>query len=50
VRPLGGTEGGFVYSGVVPADRPQQDYTVRAVPAFEGAGVPLEAGNITWQR
>ena len=50
VRQLAGPEGCCVYSGVVSAARPQEDYTVRAVPFLEGAAVPLEEGHIAWQR
>lgn len=39
-----------VYSASVPASRPAPDYTVRLVPYFSGAAVPLEAPQILWQR
>ena len=38
-----------VYSAAVPASRPATDYTVRLVPYFSGAAVPLEAPQILWQ-
>ena len=38
-----------VYSAEVPASRPATDYTVRLVPYFSGAAVPLEAPQILWQ-
>ena len=41
---------GEVYSTSVPASRPAADYTVRLVPYFSGAAVPLEAPQILWQR
>jgi starch phosphorylase len=42
--------GGQVYRAAVPAGRPPEDYTARAVPLREGAAVPLEAPWIRWQR
>jgi starch phosphorylase len=47
--PTGGLRGG-VYSATVSAKRPATDYTARLVPRFEGVSVPLEAGQILWQR
>ncbi len=41
---------GGVYSVTVPANRPATDYTARLVPHFDGLSVPLEAGQILWQR
>ena len=45
-----GAEKGFLYSAQVPADRPAADFTVRVVPHYDGAAVPLEAAQILWQR
>lgn len=42
--------GTIVYSVSCPAKRPADDYTARLVPAHVGASVPLEAGQILWQR
>jgi glycogen phosphorylase len=42
--------GGHVYGASVPATRPATDYTPRVVPHFPGVAVPLEAGQILWQR
>ncbi len=50
LRPLPGNAGGYVYGVDVSAARPATDYTVRAIPCFSGAAVPLEAGQILWQR
>jgi glycogen phosphorylase len=50
VRALPGSVGGYTYSGATPADRPAADFTVRVIPARDGAVVPLEAGEILWQR
>jgi starch phosphorylase len=50
VRPLVGSVNGFVYRASVPATRPASDYTPRVVPRFPRAAVPLEAGQILWQR
>jgi glycogen phosphorylase len=47
---LAGSVNGYVYSGSVPASRPAGDYTPRVVPYFPKAVVPLEAGQILWQR
>jgi starch phosphorylase len=41
---------GHVYSTQVAAERPSTDYTVRVIPHFSGAAVPLEAAQILWQR
>jgi starch phosphorylase len=43
-------DGGYVYQGSVPATRPASDYTARIIPRHEGAEVPLEAAEITWQK
>ncbi len=45
-----GSKGGYSYSASVPATRPASDYTARVVPFKTGACVPLEAGQILWQR
>jgi starch phosphorylase len=50
LRPLPGNAGGYVYGVDVSVARPATDYTVRAIPCFSGAAVPLEAGQILWQR
>jgi starch phosphorylase len=42
--------GVFVHSAQVPAARPASDYTVRIIPHHPNASVPLEAGQILWQR
>jgi starch phosphorylase len=50
VRTLAGAPGSYAYSGAVSDSRPVSDYTVRAIPRFEGVEVPLECGWILWQR
>jgi starch phosphorylase len=50
VRQLEDTDGGYVYSAVVPATRPATDYTARVIPSHDGVAVPLEAAGILWQR
>ncbi len=40
----------LTYSANVPATRPASDYTVRIVPHYLNAAVPLEAEQIVWQR
>jgi len=42
--------GGREYRAAVPAARPAGDYTARLVPHHAAAVVPLEAGEILWQR
>ena len=42
--------GAVVYSVCCPAKRPATDYTVRVIPSHTGASIPLEAGQILWQR
>lgn len=42
--------GGCVYATHVPATRASTDYTVRVIPRFPGAAVPLEATQILWRR
>ncbi len=44
----GGTLGSYLYSARLPVRRPAGDYTPRVVPYFDGALVPLEAGQILW--
>jgi starch phosphorylase len=46
---ISGLAGG-VYGASVSASRPATDYTVRLVPGIDGLSVPLEAGQILWQR
>jgi glycogen phosphorylase len=40
----------LIYSAQVPASRPASDYTVRIIPYHPSASVPLETGQILWQR
>jgi starch phosphorylase len=47
---LGGSEGGYSFSGKVSATRPATDYTVRVIPYNPGVAVPLEATQILWQQ
>jgi starch phosphorylase len=49
-EPLVGAATGYVYTARVPAARPASDYTPRLVPYHSDAAVPLEAGQILWQR
>ena len=41
---------GYEYEGIVPTDRPAEDYTVRIIPHHEGVAVPLEEVQILWQK
>jgi starch phosphorylase len=47
-RSGGGAADGYLYSARLPVRRPAGDYTPRVVPYFDGALVPLEAGQILW--
>jgi glycogen phosphorylase len=44
------SRGSYAYSAQVSATRPASDYTARIVPQHSNAFVPLEAGQIVWQR
>ncbi len=50
VRDRDGAAEGGVYRATVAANRPASDFTVRLIPHREGSSVPLEAGQILWQR
>jgi len=50
VQPHVGSANGYLYSTRTPADRPANDYTPRIIPYKAEASVPLEAGQILWQR
>ena len=43
-------DGGCVYRGQVPANRPATDYTARVIPNYDSVAVPLETAQILWQR
>jgi starch phosphorylase len=45
---LAGDSKSYLYSTHLPAHRPASDYTPRVIPHFDGALVPLEAGQILW--
>jgi glycogen phosphorylase len=47
---LTGSVGGYLYSARTPATRSDHDFTVRVVAYHPEASVPLEAGEILWQR
>lgn len=49
LRDLPGAPGG-VYSAAVSTSRPAGDFTPRLLPHVDGLSVPLEAGQILWQR
>jgi starch phosphorylase len=49
-EPHADSTGVFIYTVQVPATRPASDYTVRIIPYHPNASVPLEAGQILWQR
>jgi starch phosphorylase len=43
-------DGGFMYAASVADDRPSSDFTPRVIPHHPSASVPLEAGQILWQK
>jgi starch phosphorylase len=45
-----GAQGWHLYGATVSASRPQADFTVRLIPHFDGAAIPLEEARILWQR
>jgi starch phosphorylase len=49
-EPSADAPGVLTYSARVPATRPASDYTARIIPRHPNASVPLEAGQILWQR
>ena len=49
-HPLPGAANGFVFTALVPADRPAEHYTPRIVPWHADAMVPAEEGGIHWAR
>lgn len=49
IRQLSADPSTYVYSGAVSATRPATDYTLRVVPSFKNATIPLEATHILWQ-
>jgi starch phosphorylase len=46
----GAHKGVLTYSAQVAASRPASDYTARIVPYHANVSVPLETGQILWQR
>jgi starch phosphorylase len=50
VRQLVGASCGYAYGAEVPTTRHPGDYTARVVPRHAGVAIPLEAGQILWQR
>jgi starch phosphorylase len=49
-QPLVGAIGGYAYRAAAPDTRPTSEYTARIIPQHPGVAVPLEAGEILWQR
>ena len=49
-EPLAGAVNGHLYTARLVADRPASDYTPRLIPRHPDAVIPLEAGQILWQR
>jgi starch phosphorylase len=45
---LAGARNGHLCRARIPARRPVEHYTPRIIPYFDGAAVPLEAGQILW--
>ncbi|HEB98205.1 MAG TPA: alpha-glucan family phosphorylase [Thiotrichales bacterium] len=50
VERLAGSVNGYLYTALIPSQRPASDYTLRVVPNHPDALVPLEANAIHWQR
>lgn len=50
VASLGVGTAGYCYFASVPATRLASEYTARLIPSGTGLAVPLEAGQIAWQR
>ena len=50
VRPSAGASDSDSYRAAVSATRPATDYAARLIPRFAGLSVPLETGEIVWQR
>ena len=48
--PIAGAHNGFRYTASVPADRPVEHYTARAVPFHPNALLPIEAPDVLWLR
>lgn len=49
IRPLSGAPNCYLYQTRIPMDRPEEDFTARIVPFYEGINVPLEEHKILWQ-
>jgi starch phosphorylase len=47
---IANSAGIYEYWGVVPADRPADHYTPRAIPRRSGISIPLETALIAWQK
>jgi starch phosphorylase len=50
IKPSADSPGIMTYSAQTSATRPASDYTARIIPHHPNASVPLEAGQILWQR
>jgi hypothetical protein len=50
IGPVAKGSNGWVYGAVASAARAAADYTPRLLPQHPTAAVPLEAGQILWQR
>ncbi|MHB9142206.1 MAG: hypothetical protein ACYC25_10050, partial [Paludibacter sp.] len=48
-KKIDGEFNGYQYNASVPATRPANDFTVRAIPSIPTVSVPLEISRITWQ-
>jgi starch phosphorylase len=42
--------GNYIYNASLPATRPSSDFTPRLIPHRDGVAIPLECGQILWQR
>ncbi len=50
VRQYSGEANFYIYNILIPANRPESDYTVRIVPYFPEVDVPLEEHHILWHK
>jgi starch phosphorylase len=50
VRQLADASASYVYSAALPSARPPTDCTVRIIPQYAGAAIPLEDARILWRR
>jgi starch phosphorylase len=50
IRAMADATDAYIYCVAVPSARDAADYTVRAIPHYDGVAIPLEDARILWQR